>query len=171
MFTDCRADSASTSGVQLNPFDPHLLSSGIDHLRGTGKSSTDVESFNGKRRRIDYVVFKATSNSEGPDMPELPNSTGSCGGRLHAPDLHPLLLSDNRPMGTTKYITDDICNSNSHSSSDLTPKARPGPPLVVPSESVPFCDKRRRLLATPLITGYYVSDRPPDGQSHNNRES
>ena len=49
------------------------------------------------------------------------------------------------------------------------PKARPGSTLDVPSESVTFADKRRRLLSTPLITGYYVTDRPPDGQSHNSK--
>ena len=38
-----------------------------------------------------------------------------------------------------------------------------------PSEPVTFADKRRRLLSTPLITGYYVTDRPPDGQSHNSK--
>ena len=55
-------------------------------------------------------------------------------------------------------------------SCERNPKARPGSPLDVPSESVTFCDKRRRLLSTPLITGYYVSDRPPDSQTHNNSE-
>ena len=52
-------------------------------------------------------------------------------------------------------------------SGERNPNARPGSQLVVPSVSASFCDKRRRLLSTPLITGYYVSDRPPDGQTHN----
>ena len=59
-------------------------------------------------------------------------------------------------------------------SSDRTLKAHPASRLSVPSVSLPFCDnfgdKRRRLLSTPLFTGYYVTDRPPDGPSHNNRE-
>ena len=52
---------------------------------------------------------------------------------------------------------------NPRTSNERNPKARPD----VPSESVTFCDKLRRLLSTPLFTGYYVSDRPPDGQAHN----
>ena len=55
-----------------------------------------------------------------------------------------------------------------------TPKTRPASSQG--ESSVPthfgdnFSDKRRRLLSTPLLTGYYVTDRPPDGLSHNNRE-
>ena len=67
-------------------------------------------------------------------------------------------------------LEQSISTTESLLSCERTPKARPGSPLDVPSESVPFCDKRRRLLSTPLITGYYVSDRPPVGPSHNNRE-
>ena len=44
---------------------------------------------------------------------------------------------------------------------ERNPTTRPN----VPSET--FGDKRRRLISTPLFTGYYVSDRPPDGQTHN----
>ena len=37
------------------------------------------------------------------DICDLTSSSGSCGGRLNAPDSHSLLLSDNRPTGTRRY--------------------------------------------------------------------
>ena len=89
------------------------------------------------------------------------------GNELTSPDLHPVLVKDNSPEGISKPDShNNFFTTNLKQSPDLSernPTAHPN----VPSESVTFGDKRRRLLSTPLLTGYYVSDRPPDGQKLN----
>ena len=109
-------------------------------------------------------------------------STEPLNKELTSPDLHPLLAKGNSSKGVSKRTT-NTCEVNSilhsgevdsepptgdtlnaHSASQLN-----GPSVFHPF-SGNFSDKRRRLLSTPLLTGYYVSDRPPDGPSHNNRE-
>ena len=84
-------------------------------------------------------------------------------------------MKGNSPGGVSNSDPrSDICESNLNQSPDRTPKARTAPLLGAPSVPSPFgeclSDKRRRLLSTPLLTGYYVSDRPPDGPSHNSKE-
>ena len=54
----------------------------------------------------------------------------------------------------------------------LLPLPLPSPLLPLPSQDAPskpsdFDVKRRRLLATPLATGYYPHGRPPDGGGDN----
>ena len=94
-------------------------------------------------------------------------ATEPFGNELTSPDLHPVFVKDNSPEGVSELDAhNDICATDLKRSPDhneRNPNARPN----VPSESVAFGDKRRRLLSIPLFTGYYVSDRPPDGQAHN----
>ena len=109
-------------------------------------------------------------------------STEPLANELTSPDPHPLLAKGNSSKGVSKRTTnaseadstlhsgevhselptDDMLNA--HSASRLNE------PSVFHPFSNNFKDKRRRLLSTPLLTGYYVSDRPPDGPSHNSRE-
>ena len=93
--------------------------------------------------------------------------TDPLNNELTSPDLHPLLAKGNSSKGVSGHkINLHNTEADIDRSSDDTRNAH-----CVPS--VPhqlgdnFGDKRRRLLSTPLLTGYYVSDRPPDGLSHN----
>ena len=93
--------------------------------------------------------------------------TEPSGSELTSPDLHPVLVKDNslegvsEPESHNNISTTDLKRSPDHN--ERNPTTHPN----VPSEPVNFGDKRRRLISTPLFTGYYVSDRPPDGQTHN----
>ena len=93
--------------------------------------------------------------------------TEHSGSELTSPDRHPVLVKDNSPEGVSEPDShNNICTTDPKQSLDHS-KRNPTTHPNVPSEPVNFGDKRRRLISTPLFTGYYVSDRPPDGQTHN----
>ena len=110
------------------------------------------------------------------------SSTEPLVNELTSPDLHPVLAKGNSSKGVSNRMTNcSGADTTRHSgeadsdpSTDGTLKAHSASRLSVPSVSHPFSvnfsDNRRRLLSTPLLTGYYVTDRPPDGLSHNSRE-
>ena len=88
-------------------------------------------------------------------------------------DPHPVLAEGNSPKGVSDHEAIFRCEADLDRSTDEATNAHSASRLGVPSVPLPFFDnfgdKRRRLLSTPLLTGYYVTDRPPDGLSHNNR--
>ena len=85
-----------------------------------------------------------------------------------------MLVKGNSPRGVSEQVAYHNGMTDSNRPTDGTLKVHSASRLSVPSVSHPFGDnfgdKRRRLLSTPLLTGYYVTDRPPDGPSYNNRE-